>query len=144
MTAKEYLQQLKRLDIAINQKTRELDDLRSKSRIVKGIDYSKDRVQTSSSGDAPFVKLIERIADLEKEIDTEINEFVDEKHKIINQIQSLKNANHSRLLYERYVEYKSLEQICDDMKFSHAYIKHMHGDALQNFEKFLNSTPNNT
>ena len=145
MKAKEYLQQLKRLDILIKQKNKEVDNLRLKSKSTSSIDYSKEKVQTSPSGEASFVKLIGRIVDLETEISQEINIFVEEKHKIINQIQKLNNADYIRLLYKRYVEYKSLERICVEMDFSYDYIKHLHGCALKDFEdKFLNSTLNNT
>ena len=145
MTAKEYLQQLQRLDTVINQKIKEVRDLRLKSQSTGSIDYSKERVQTSPSGDAPFVKLIGRIVDLEAEINAEIDRYVDEKHKIINQIQGLKNADYISLLFKRYVEYKSLERICVEMNFSYDYIKHLHGYALKDFEdKILNGTPNNT
>lgn len=145
MKAKEYLQQLQRLDTVINQKIKEVDDLRLKSRSVGSIDYSKERVQTSPSGDAPFVKPICKIIDLEAEINAEIDKFVDEKHKIINQIQGLKNSDYISLLFKRYVEFKSLERICVEMNFSYDYIKHLHGYALKEFEdKILNTTPNNT
>ncbi len=145
MKAKEYLQQLKRLDIVIKQKNKEVDNLRLKSKSTSSIDYSKEKVQTSPSGEASFVKLIGRIVDLETEISQEINIFVEEKHKIINQIQKLNNADYIRLLYKRYVEYKSLERICVEMDFSYDYIKHLHGCDLKDFEdKFLNSTLNNT
>ncbi len=145
MKAKEYLQQLQRLDTVINQKIKEVRDLRLQTQSTGSIDYSKERVQTSPSGDAPFVKLIGRIIDLETEINAEINTFVDEKHKIINQIQGLKNVDYISLLYKRYVEYKSLKRICVEMNFSYDYIKHLHGYALKDFEdKILNTTPNNT
>ena len=145
MKAKEYLQQLQRLDTVINQKIKELDDLRLKSQSTGSVDYSKERVQTSPSGDAPFVKLIGRIIDLEAEINAEIDRYVDEKHRIINQIQGLKNSDYISLLFKRYVEFKSLEKICVEMNFSYDYIKHLHGYALQDFEdRILNSTPNNT
>lgn len=145
MKAKEYLQQLKRLDTMINQKNQELNDLRLKAGGTGSVDYSKERVQTSPSGEAQFAKLLERIIDLETEINAEIDAFVDKKHTIINQIQRLKNPDYIRLLYKRYVEYKSLKRICVEMNFSYNYIKHLHGYALQNFqEKILNSTPNNT
>lgn len=75
--AKEYLQQLKRLDIVIKQKSKEVDDLHLKSKSIGSIDYSKERVQTSPSGEASFVKLIGRIVDLEAEISQEINNFID-------------------------------------------------------------------
>lgn len=145
MKAKEYLQQLQRLDTVINQKIKEVHDLRLQAQSTGGIDYSKERVQTSPSGDVPFVKPICRIIDLEAEINAEIDKFVDEKHKIINQIQGLKNSDYISLLFKRYVEFKSLERICVEMNFSYDYIKHLHGYALKDFEdKILNTTPNNT
>lgn len=145
MKAKEYLQQLQRLDTVINQKIKEVHDLRLQAQSGSGLDYSKERVQSSPSRDAPFVKPICRIIDLEAEINAEIDKFVDEKHKIINQIQGLKNSDYISLLFKRYVEFKSLEKICVEMNFSYDYIKHLHGYALQDFEdKILNSTPNNT
>lgn len=145
MKAKEYLQQLQRLDTVINQKIKEIQDLRVQMQSGGGIDYSKERVQSSPSGDAPFVKPICKIIDLEAEINAEIDKFVDEKHKIINQIQGLKNSDYISLLFKRYVEFKSLERICVEMNFSYDYIKHLHGYALKEFEdKILNTTPNNT
>lgn len=140
MRAKEYLQQLQRLDTLINQRIKELYNLRVMLTNIGSFDYSKDRVQTSSSGDAPFVKTIGKIVELEEEINREIDNFIDEKHKIINQIQSLKNSKYIDILYKHYVEMKHLEIIAVDMNFSYNYIKHLHGCALKDFEnKVLNS-----
>lgn len=143
MKAKEYLQQLQRLDTVINQKIKELGDLRLKSRSVGSIDYSKERVQTSPSGDAPFVKLIGRIIDLEQEINAEIDAFVDDKHKIINQIQGLKNSKYIKILYKHYVEFKRLEVVAVEMNFTYQYVVELHGYALKDFqttyENLLNS-----
>ena len=145
MKAKEYLRHLQRLDTMINQKIKELNDLRMISQSTGGMDYSKERVQSSPTGDAPFVQSVLRIAELEKEINAEIDRFVDEKHTVINQIQALQNPRYIDILYKRYIEYKSLEQICVEMKFSYDHIRHLHGDALKEFgEKFLKSTHNNT
>lgn len=134
MKAKEYLQQLQRLDTVINQKIKEVQDLRLQARSIGGIDYSKERVQTSPSGDAPFVKPICRIIDLEAEINAEIDKFVDEKHKIINQIQGLKNSDYIALLFKRYVEFKKFEVISVEMNFTYQYVIEMHGYALKEFE----------
>lgn len=143
MKAKEYLQQLQRLDTVINQKIKELGDLRLKSKSTGSIDYSKERVQTSPSGDAPFVKLIGRIIDLEAEINAEIDAFVDDKHKIINQIQGLKNSKYIEILYKHYVEFKRLEVVAVEMNFTYQYVVELHGYALKDFqttyENLLNS-----
>ncbi len=138
MKAKEYLQQLQRLDVMINQKIKEIDDLRLSAKSVSSLDYSKERVQTSPSGDAPFVKLIGRIAELEAEINAEIDTFVDKKHKIINQIQTLNNSKYIEVLYKKYVEFKRLEVIADEIGYTYQYIVLLHGQALKEFSrKFL-------
>ena len=134
MKAKEYLQQLQRLDTVINQKIKEVHDLRLQAQSGGGFDYSKERVQSSPSGDAPFANMIARIADLEDEINAEIDRFVDEKHKIINQIQGLKNADYISLLFKRYVELKKFEIIAIEMNFTYQYILELHGYALKEFE----------
>lgn len=143
MKAKEYLQQLQRLDTMINQKIKELGDLRLMSQSVGGIDYSEDRVQSSPSGDAPFVKPVLRMIELEQEINAEIDRFVDEKHEIINQIQALQNPKHIDILYKHYVEFKRLKIVAVEMNFTYQYIVELHGTALKEFqlthENLLNS-----
>ncbi len=134
MKAKEYLQKIQKLDILINQKIKELDDLRLRSRSIGSIDYSRERVQTSLSGNAPFIGQIERIYDLDAEINAEIDIFVNEKHRIINQIQGLKNVSHIALLYKRYIEFKKFETIADEMNFTYQYAIELHGDALADFQ----------
>lgn len=135
MTAKEYLQQLQRLNTMINQKIKELDDLRSMSTSVGSFDYSKERVQTSPSGDAPFTKIMNKIVTLDEEINREIDFYVDEKHRIINQIQALQNPVHIQVLYKRYVELKHLKVISVELNYTYQYTKELHGYALKAFEK---------
>lgn len=135
MKAKEYLQRLKRLDTVINQKIKELEELRTMSTSVGGVDYSKERVQTSPSQDAPFTKIIYRMIDLDEEINREIDNYVDEKHRIINQIQGLENEKYIKLLYLRYVEFKKFEEIAIEMNFTYQYTIELHGYALKDFEE---------
>lgn len=145
MTAREYLRQLRCLDTVINQKVEEVNALRARSRSAGGVDYSKEKAQTSAMGEASFVNPVLRVIALEQEINEEIDRFVEQKHKIINQIQALNSADYINVLYKRYVEFKSLERICVEMHFSYAYVKHLHIRALRTFEnKNLKSAPNNT
>ena len=135
MKAKEYLQRLKKLDIKINQKIKELEDLKVTARSVKSIDYSKERVQSSPSTEAPFVKTVEKINILENEINAKIDEFVDEKDKIINQIQGLDDSMYINILYKHYVEFMTFEKIAVDLNYSIRNIYVIHEKALQNFEQ---------
>ncbi len=138
MTAKEYLLRLHKADVIINQRIQEKADLRARLSSIGSFDYSKERVQTSLSGSAGYEKQIEKIIDLENEIDQLIDEYVDLKHKIIGEIHELQNSKHIEILYKRYVENKKLVQIAVEMDYSYNHIKHIHGYALQEFwNKFL-------
>ena len=77
---KEYLLQLQRLNTNINQKITELDDLRRMTTCIKSPAFDSDKVQSSGSGDAAFVRQIEKIVLLQDEINKEIDRFADEKH----------------------------------------------------------------
>lgn len=134
MKPKEYLQQVQKLDVMINQKIAEKSELRKFDGVL-GIDYSGDKVQSSPKGDAPFTKSVERIIDLEKEIDDMIDQYVNLKDQIINEIQSLSNVTYIEILYKRYIKYKKLEVIAVELGYSYQYVRVMHGYALQEFEK---------
>lgn len=134
MTAKEYLKQIQLLEEKINQKKKELEDLESRRTVISAVDYSKERTSGSRLNEAAFVKLSDKIIDLSSEINQEIGVFVEEKHKIIDQIQQLKDIRLIRVLYKRYVEYKGLEDIADEMNYTYPYIIELHTIALKKFE----------
>ena len=136
MDVKTRLQRLQLLDTVINQKLRELESLKALSTCVAGFDTSRERVQTSGSGDAPFVTPVLRIIALEQEINAEIDNFVDEKHKIIQVIQRLDSPLQMEVLYRRYVEYQSFERIAAEMNIApqHAFVLHRKGlKALEQY-----------
>lgn len=129
---KEYLRQLHRLELCIEQRQEELNRLRE---LIgsHAIDYG-ERVQTSPSADSIPNEVIRR-AELEADISRKIERFLQLKHKIINEIQSLDNAVYVNILYKRYVEYKSLEEIAVEMNYSYRQVLRLHGMALQGFKR---------
>lgn len=135
MTAKEYLQQLHKMDVFINQRNQEKADLRARLSSIGSIDYTKERVQTSLSGGASYEQQIIRIIDLENEIDSLINDYVDLKHKIISEIHDLNNTDQIKVLYKRYVLGEKFEQIAIDLNFSIRNVYKVHGYALQEFQR---------
>lgn len=143
MRAKEYLNQLQKLDIVINQKIKELDDLKSLSQSVKSVDYSNERVKTSPCEEANFVNIINKMFDLENEINYEIDVLANKKHLIINQIQALQNPIHIQILYKRYVEFKSFDVIANEMDYAYQYTRTLHRYALQEFERTYKIIQNN-
>lgn len=135
MKAKEYLRRLQRLDTIINQKIKEIDNLRAMSTSVGSFDYSVERVQTSLDNNALYTKAINRVCDLQEEIDRQIDQFVDEKHKIISQIHCLDDSKYIEVLYRHYVEFKRLEEIAVELNYSYQYVRKLHGYALDSFTR---------
>lgn len=134
--AKEYLREIKKRDMAIQHMVKELDEIRTMQSFIGSIDYAKDRVQTSA-GEASYTTIIEKLVDTQNRINKEIDRYVDYKHDAISRINSLDKVEHSELLYKRYIEYKSLEQISCEMCLSYYRVCHLHGDALQSFNKTI-------
>ncbi len=135
MNAREYLEQLQKMDIAINQNIAWLYELKNIRKELKGVNYTSQKVKTSKSNRADFEKTLLIIMDMEQNINDSIDKFVDQKNEIIKQIQSLDNHKYVQVLYKKYVEYKRLEEIAIEMYYSYQYIKEIHKKALQEFKK---------
>ena len=141
MTAKDYLRQLKALDVKINQKIREVDDLKLLTG-GRGIAYDRDHVRTTPENRQE--ELIIKWLDMEREIDRMIGDYIAQKDKIINQIHMLSDSRYIKILYDHYVpdargQVKTLEKIAVEMPSNYTYVCELHGRALQEFEKSTES-----
>lgn len=138
LTAKQYLSQIQRLDVAIRQKKEEHENLLLLAQSFSGIRYDDIRVQSSAAQDKMAAKVTTAV-DLEAQIMSELRGFLEKRHTVINQIQGLANPAHIELLYKRYVQYKPLEVIAVEMGYTYVWTKTIHGDALRIFEEtYLN------
>ena len=134
MTAKEYLQQIRKQDIKIGQRITQLQQMRDRIHTIGSFDYSKDRVQFSpESGN----RQIEDLVDFENEIKDMIKHEQHLKDKIISEIQTLENAVYVDILFRRYVDCQSFERIACDMNYTYQYVLNLHGEALKAFEQKL-------
>ena len=104
---KNYLMQLKILDLKINQKLEEISALRASLKSISAVNNTDERVLSScGSSDASFVRTLVKIDEIEHKVNDEIDNFVNEKHKIINEIHKLTNPLHIEILHKKYVEFK--------------------------------------
>lgn len=134
MTTKRYLKQIKRLDRNIKYRKEQLAELKELSTSIGSLDYSKDIVDTTPTGDGLANKII-KIADLEAEITRKMILYTVTKNQIIEEIESLEDTNYADILMKKYVEDKSLEEVAVEMGYSYDRVRHMHGLALVEFEK---------
>lgn len=132
MTAKEYLNQARVLDMLINAKQSELYSLKLMATSISSPMIS-EKVQ--SGGENNTMRIIDKIADLQNEINLEIDKLVDLKFEIREKIGNVYNQKFITLLTDKYINGFTFEQIAERMDTSYETIKGWHGEALQIFRK---------
>lgn len=132
MNAKQYLKQAYRLNELIESNKKELEDLRLIASSVPGIDYSKERVQSSPAGDAGFTRIISKVIELEQAINDDTERMLSLKLEIRETINSLNDNDEKLLLRYRYLNFMQWDDICDSMKVSMRTAHRIHASALNN------------
>jgi len=132
MQTKTYLKQAYRLNELIQSDQQELEDLRLLAGSVPGIDYSKDKVQSSPSGDAGFTNIVMKIIELEAAINNDIERLLALKLEIRETINAVQDNEERLLLKYRYLNFMSWEDVCSYMQVSMRTAHRIHKSALEN------------
>ena len=136
MTAKEYLMQVKRLDEIINAKLDEVHTLRGLATKVTSTP-STDKVQMTTSHDKTG-DIIAKIVDLERFINSTIDKLVDLKIEVMQTIEELEDSDYRLLLWLRYINFKTWEQIAVEMGYTYQWVcGGLHSRALTSLEIIL-------
>lgn len=132
MNVKQYLKKAYKLNELIQCNKQELDDLRELASSVPGIDYAKDRVQTSPSSDAGFTNIVYKIIELENAINADIERMLSLKLEIRNVISNVQDNEERLILHKRYLNFETWEEICDSLGLSLRTVQRIHTSALNN------------
>ena len=133
MDAKVYLRSWKELDRKKNRLKEQIAEL-EQLLYPGGIDYSRDRVQ--SSPDETTSKIVAEIMELEKRL-TEVTKSCEERrYAIVKAIQKIQDSRYSEMLYKRYIKRMKYEDIANEMHYSREHIiRTIHSKALMAFEE---------
>ena len=134
MNAKNYLQQVKMLEDHMVRLNNEYFKMRDIEMNPGGVDYSKERVRSSGKSDT-VSSVASKFVDLEAEINKCRRTFEDFRNKVVHQMCCLFNTKYTEILYQKYINYKSLKDIADEMEYSYDWVRHAHGWALQEFQE---------
>ena len=126
---KEELRDLRHLDILINTKQGQIDDLRAKVRYLQATDYGRDRVQTSNKN--TIEDLILKMCDFEIEIEKDIDLLIDKKKNAILEINSINDLRYRTILELRYLKSKKWEEIAVETGYEYSWVLRLHGEALK-------------
>ena len=136
MGAKQYLEQLSKLDKNIQDTLYEIYRLRTIASSTATYNMSGDRVQTSFNSDK-IGDIVTRIVELEEEVDRLTDEFADLKTDIYMKLNLLERYRHKEILRKKYIENKSIYTIAYELGMSDRGCKKAHKRALEEFEKLL-------
>lgn len=137
MNTKEYLGSIRELSDRIKRLQETRESIRNDLYSIGGIDYEKDKVQTSVSDDR-MINLIARVEEIEKDLIKEIAELTETRNTIVHQIDKVPNRRCRDLLYERYVLCKNMAHISVDWDRDIRYLYRLQRKAIWSFEKVVN------
>ena len=137
MEAKEYLSQAFRLDNRINSKIDQIASLNDLA--TKCTSHMTGMPRNPSPSNSQMADAVAKIVDLEAEINRDIDALVDIKCDLVKTIKAVDDIDCQLLLEERYLCYKSWEQIAVEMDFRVRHVYEVHNDALKKVEKILSA-----
>ena len=132
MRAKEFLNKIRYIDMMIDCKCEQIQELRN--RISSIGSPLGDKVQASLDPDKLTIP-ISKIIELENEINKDIDTLVDLKREARRMIEQLNSDVEKLVLYKHYFENKTFEQVSVEMNYSWRRIRQIHGDALKKLER---------
>lgn len=131
MNKKEYLRQVYLLDKRIKADMDEVVRLRELATSVSSLRYDREYVQTTRSIEAPFVKALIRVMDLEAKINMEITLLISLKEQILDVISKLESVDEQMILRYRYMSNMTWEDIGKELHAGVRTVIRWHGNALE-------------
>ena len=135
MVAKEFLQQVEKMDILVAHKLIEKQQWRD---LAAGITSAMegDRVR-SSSRQSKMADAITKCVDMEAEIDDVVEQFVATKKEVIQVIEQVQNPMWYKVLHLKYIQHLNLNEIADRCNGSYDWAKSAHSKAVKIVQKIL-------
>lgn len=132
--AQEYLEQVDKLNALIENKMAEKSQWRD---VAVGITSSSEGERVQSSGSKQkMADALDRVVDLQAEINALIDRLIDLKQEIIRTIELL-NATEYDVLHKRYIQGMTFDEVGAAKGKSKSWATTVHGRALQNLNLIL-------
>lgn len=132
--AQEYLEQVDKLNAMIENKMAEVKQWRD---IALGITSNSEGERVQSSGSKQkMADALDRVVDMQAEINNLIDSLIDLKQEIIRTIELL-NATEYDVLHKRYIQGMAFDEVGASKGKSKSWATTVHGRALQSLNKIL-------
>lgn len=139
MRAKDYLNQISKIDRLIENKIAEMEHWKA---IATGTTaYSEgDRVQATGSKEK-MADAVARYIDMEGEINADIDRLIDKKQEIISTIEQLQTDEYD-ILHKIYVQFKTFQEVAAEKGKSYSWVTSKHSRGLANLQRILEGRRN--
>lgn len=131
MRVETYLSQGRLLDQRINYQLKKLGELKNAACSLPAVTIRKDKVQSSTDGDAPFVRALIRVEEMEERINREIDMLADLKEEIMGVIGQVNSEELQMVLIYRYLEGMTWEEIGNLFHAGRTTVKRWHRKAIE-------------
>ena len=130
MTPKEYLRQAYRLDHRINSDIAEMERLQEMVGTVSSPSL-EEHYNPNRPTEAPFIRRIEKVWELQDKINREIDRFIDLKAQMRDVIATVSDADEQMVLRYRYIHNMTWEQIGEELHADRTTVFRWHNAALK-------------
>jgi len=137
MNAKEYLQQAFKIDRLVKSKIEQVAKLESLATTATQNNFSLAGVPTShdDSHGSKIENLVVDIVILKEQVNAQTAELLKLRGEIQQTLGRIDNLTVRFLLEERYLLYKSWDEICYETGFSRDYVYRLHRQGLSSVEQ---------
>lgn len=133
--AQKYLQQAELLDTHINNL---LEDVQRLKELTSKITATlKPDVVSHSGNQDKIAECVAKIVDLETEINSAVDAYIDKRREIGSTIEKINVPNQASVLHKLYLEYKTWPEIAEEMHMTERNAQYIHGRALLSVRRIL-------
>lgn len=131
MTAKDYLNKLLYIDVDINSRQEELDQVRADLTSVPTSKLGESVRETQGAYDDRYTRLFE----LNEYISKKIDMLYELKEEATKRIDRCSKPKYQVVLRERYINGKDWDAIALSLNMTKRHVFRLHGQALQDFSE---------
>ena len=129
MTVKEFLGQAYLLDKRIKSDTLEYYRLREMAQTISSPGF-EEHYNATKNTDAPYVRTLEKMMDMEKQIMNEMNLLLELKRQIRDVIAQVDKPEHQTVLRFRYIHNESWPKIGEEVCADPSTVQRWHNKAI--------------
>ena len=138
MTAKEYLSGIRKKRLHCRTLAAKLEEIEEMAKGVKAVTYDKDKIQVTPAN--MMEQYMMEYMEVSEKLAKALSEYGRQIAVAEQQIEAMPNFLHAEILRLRYIaddngRRMTLERIACEMHKSFDRVRHLHGQALREFER---------